>query len=145
MGGRDALEGGGEVLGEELGEGLGQFGGDDFRFAVEFGLYEQAGEEGLVPGPLGDGVGFVVGLAGLMQELPRERETPFGRSVSAFGGVEFGLDGGDLTAEFCGTVGGEWWAVRRGLRRCAVCRHESSVTAGTIFHGSRLPLGLGPR
>jgi transposase-like protein len=37
-------------------------------------------------------------------------------------------------------AGGEWWALRRGMRRCAACRHESSVTAGTIFHGSRLPL-----
>ena len=33
-----------------------------------------------------------------------------------------------------------WWAVRRGLRKCAVCHHETSVAAGTIFHGSRLPL-----
>jgi Transposase zinc-ribbon domain len=40
----------------------------------------------------------------------------------------------------CGTVDGAWWAVRRGLRKCAVCHHETSVTAGTIFHGSRLPL-----
>jgi transposase-like protein len=40
----------------------------------------------------------------------------------------------------CGTVGGDWWSVRRGLRKCAVCRRETSVTAGTIFHGSRLPL-----
>jgi transposase-like protein len=40
----------------------------------------------------------------------------------------------------CGTVGADWWAVRRGLRKCAVCRRETSVTAGTIFHGSRLPL-----
>ena len=40
----------------------------------------------------------------------------------------------------CGTVGGDWWAVRRGMRRCAACRHESSVTAGTIFHASRLAL-----
>jgi transposase-like protein len=39
----------------------------------------------------------------------------------------------------CGTVDGGWWAVRRGLRKCAVCHHETSVTAGTIFHGSRLP------
>jgi len=30
--------------------------------------------------------------------------------------------------------------VRRGLRKCAVCRRETSVTAGTIFHASRLPL-----
>jgi transposase-like protein len=40
----------------------------------------------------------------------------------------------------CGTVDGGWWAVRRRLRKCAVCHHETSVTAGTIFHGSRLPL-----
>ena len=40
----------------------------------------------------------------------------------------------------CGTVDGGWWAVRRGLRKCAVCHHETSVTAGTIFHGSRLSL-----
>ena len=45
-----------------------------------------------------------------------------------------------FVCRFCGTVGGEWWAVRRGLRRCAVCRRETSVTAGTVFHGSRLPL-----
>lgn len=48
--------------------------------------------------------------------------------------------GDGFACRFCGTVGGEWWAVRRGLRRCAVCRHETSVTAGTIIHGSRLPL-----
>jgi len=40
----------------------------------------------------------------------------------------------------CGTADGGWWAVRRGLRKCTVCHHETSVTAGTIFHGSRLPL-----
>jgi transposase-like protein len=40
----------------------------------------------------------------------------------------------------CGTAEGGWWAVRRGLRKCTVCHHETSVTAGTIFHGSRLPL-----
>jgi transposase-like protein len=37
-------------------------------------------------------------------------------------------------------AGGGWWAVRRGIRKCAVCRRETSVTAGTIFHGGRLPL-----
>jgi ISXO2-like transposase domain/Transposase zinc-ribbon domain len=40
----------------------------------------------------------------------------------------------------CGTIDGGWWLVRRGLRKCAVCRRETSATAGTIFHGSRLPL-----
>jgi len=48
--------------------------------------------------------------------------------------------GDGFVCRFCGAVGCDWWAVRRGLRRCAACRHESSVTAGTIFHGSRLPL-----
>jgi ISXO2-like transposase domain/Transposase zinc-ribbon domain len=47
---------------------------------------------------------------------------------------------GGFLCPCCGAVGGDWWAVRRGLRKCAVCRHETSVTAGTIFHGSRLPL-----
>ena len=28
-----------------------------------------------------------------------------------------------------------------GAAQCVVCRRETSVTAGTIFHGSRLPLG----
>lgn len=32
------------------------------------------------------------------------------------------------------------WSVRRGLRRCGVCRHEASVTAGTIFQDTHLPL-----
>jgi transposase-like protein len=48
--------------------------------------------------------------------------------------------GEGFVCRFCGAAGGEWWAVRRGLRRCAVCRRETSVTAGTIFHGSRLLL-----
>src|SRR5947209_4483208 len=33
-----------------------------------------------------------------------------------------------------------WWQMRDGLRRCAVCRSETSVTAGTIFAGTRTPL-----
>ena len=48
--------------------------------------------------------------------------------------------GDGFVCRCCGTVDGGWWAVRRGLRKCAVCHHETSVTAGTIFHGSRLPL-----
>ena len=28
----------------------------------------------------------------------------------------------------------------RWLTQCAVCRHQSSVTSGTIFHGTRVPL-----
>lgn len=48
--------------------------------------------------------------------------------------------GEGFVCRFCSTVGAGWWAVRRGLRRCAACRRETSVTAGTIFHASRLPL-----
>ncbi len=48
--------------------------------------------------------------------------------------------GDGFVCRFCATVGGDWWAVRRGLRRCVACRGETSVTAGTVFHGSRLPL-----
>lgn len=32
------------------------------------------------------------------------------------------------------------WTVRRGLWRCRACRHESSVTAGTIFQDSHVAL-----
>jgi hypothetical protein len=40
----------------------------------------------------------------------------------------------------CG--GGHAWPTGRGLWLCAQCRHQASVTAGTIFQGSRLPLTL---
>jgi transposase-like protein len=32
------------------------------------------------------------------------------------------------------------WRIRRGLWLCAGCRHQTSVTAGTIFQDSHLPL-----
>jgi len=41
---------------------------------------------------------------------------------------------------FCGAVDAGWWQMGDGLRRCAVCRSETSVTAGTIFAGTRTPL-----
>jgi len=47
---------------------------------------------------------------------------------------------GGFACRFCGAVGGGWWQMRDGLRRCAVCRSETSVTAGTIFAGTRTPL-----
>jgi hypothetical protein len=48
--------------------------------------------------------------------------------------------GRGFTCRFCGVVDGGWWQMRDGLRRCAVCRSETSVTAGTIFAGTRTPL-----
>ena len=47
--------------------------------------------------------------------------------------------GDGFVCRFCG-VQGDWWPVRRGHRKCAACRRETSVTAGTIMHASRLPL-----
>jgi len=34
----------------------------------------------------------------------------------------------------------EYWKSRRGLYICRRCEHQHSVTAGTIFHGTRKPL-----
>lgn len=38
--------------------------------------------------------------------------------------------------------GGEAWLVRRALYHCRQCSLETSVTAGTILHGTRKPLRL---
>ncbi len=43
----------------------------------------------------------------------------------------------------CPRCGGQRaWAVRRWLWRCSDCRYEVSVTAGTIFQDSHLPLTI---
>jgi hypothetical protein len=34
----------------------------------------------------------------------------------------------------------KYWKSRRGLYICRICEHQHSVTAGTIFHGTRKPL-----
>ncbi len=36
----------------------------------------------------------------------------------------------------------ETWTTKRGLYQCQKCRHQSSITAGTIFHDTRKPLRL---
>lgn len=38
----------------------------------------------------------------------------------------------------CSHAGG--WRTARGLWMCGACGHQASVTVGTIFHRSRLPL-----
>lgn len=48
--------------------------------------------------------------------------------------------GEGFCCRFCGMVGGEWWQMADGLRRCRACRSETSVTAGTVLAGTRLPL-----
>jgi transposase-like protein len=35
-----------------------------------------------------------------------------------------------------------WVLARRHLWQCAACGHQTSVTAGTVLHGTRLPLSL---
>lgn len=39
-----------------------------------------------------------------------------------------------------GCGGGSAWAMKRALWLCTSCRHQPSVTAGTIFQDSRMPL-----
>ena len=34
----------------------------------------------------------------------------------------------------------EYWALKRGLRKCSNCGYQASALAGTIFHRSHLPL-----
>jgi transposase-like protein len=38
------------------------------------------------------------------------------------------------------TIGTGGWMTKRGLMMCAQCGHQASVTAGTMFHRSHLPL-----
>ena len=38
--------------------------------------------------------------------------------------------------------GTELWAVRRGVLQCRACRRDISITAGTVFGDSRIPLRL---
>jgi hypothetical protein len=45
---------------------------------------------------------------------------------------------GGFVCDRCG--GASVWRVRRSRLRCAGCRAETSVTAGTLFAGTRLPL-----
>jgi len=36
----------------------------------------------------------------------------------------------------------EFWVNNRGVYICKFCKNELSITAGTIFHGARIPLTL---
>jgi len=42
----------------------------------------------------------------------------------------------------CEHVGGHRLASRPRLHQCAACRHQASVTAGTVFHRTRIPLTI---
>jgi hypothetical protein len=54
--------------------------------------------------------------------------------------LRWGEGAGGFTCRHCGTTDGAYWRMGDGLRRCAACRKESSVTAGTIFDKTRHPL-----
>ena len=41
-----------------------------------------------------------------------------------------------------GCGGGKAWENHRGLLVCGACGHQVSLTAGTVMHGSRKPLGM---
>jgi len=45
-----------------------------------------------------------------------------------------------FVCRFCRVDDGGWWQRADGLRRCKACRCDTSVTAGTIFAGTRTPL-----
>lgn len=44
----------------------------------------------------------------------------------------------------CPKCGGgrSYWVCERGREQCATCRHQTSVTSGTMFHKTRTPLKL---
>ena len=48
--------------------------------------------------------------------------------------------GAGFCCRFCRDPAGEYWRMGDGLRRCAACRLESSVTAGTVIDKTRTPL-----
>lgn len=48
--------------------------------------------------------------------------------------------GGAATCHHCG--GSELWTVRRNVLQCKKCRRDISITAGTVFGDSRIPLRL---
>jgi transposase-like protein/predicted RNA-binding Zn-ribbon protein involved in translation (DUF1610 family) len=54
--------------------------------------------------------------------------------------LRWGEAAGGFKCPHCGETGGAYWRMKDGLRRCAFCRKESSVTSGTIFDKTRHPL-----
>lgn len=46
---------------------------------------------------------------------------------------------GGFVCPLCGGAEGQWLSTRPKVQ-CRACRHQASLTAGTIFHATRLPL-----
>ena len=53
--------------------------------------------------------------------------------------VRWGADLERFACPDCGHVRG-WWLASRRLVECSECHRQTSVTAGTVFHGARVPL-----
>ena len=53
--------------------------------------------------------------------------------------VRWGTDLERFVCPECGHTHG-WWLAKRQLVECAECHRQTSVTAGTVFHGVRSPL-----
>jgi len=53
----------------------------------------------------------------------------------------FVCPGRQYNGEPCGHTKG-WWLAKRQLVECCQCHHQTSVTAGTIFHRHRSPLWM---
>lgn len=48
----------------------------------------------------------------------------------------------DFYCSHCAVLGAPFWRMGDGRRRCQLCRAETTVTVGTIFHGTRKDLRL---
>ena len=53
--------------------------------------------------------------------------------------LRWGADLEGFTCPSCGRAQG-WWLAKRELMECSHCHHQTSVTAGTVFHRLRSPL-----
>lgn len=53
--------------------------------------------------------------------------------------LRWGADRERFTCPSCGRTEG-WWLQKRQLMECGHCYHQTSVTAGTVFHRLRSPL-----
>ena len=69
----------------------------------------------------------------------RERFGTDGACWEHLRNVRWGPDLERFTCPDCGHARG-WWLANRRLVECSECHRQTSVTAGTVFHGARVPL-----
>ncbi len=79
----------------------------------------------------------------MAEDYPRssvEFEHRFATDAACLAYLEYLRWGDSFSCPKCG--GTEFWHMMQQLRCCRACRHQTSVTSGTIFHGARKPLTL---